>query len=585
MMSSMISDKKWLIKSENKILGPYNFEQIEDLLIKKQISLIDEVRDTNTRWLYLRENTEFKKTIEAVRSRMDAKSESTKAIHTNVTGTITATERAEETKVEVPQYTDVALNVQEASVVSETINEVITRAKEESESTERNKATAKVKYAFHSDPTTQKQVNLFSKQLLISIIVILVLGAAGIYGYAQYIKYSQQKNELDLISQIKRYELLGLEQKAVDAYSKLPQSLQQKYMADVIELFPLLESTGLVQVKDLDAVEKTPDLTLENKVNILLARFWFYMQTQNFEMAQNQIVKAKALQPANNVVVENEAILNLKDGQYKKALDAFVKLYSLEPSGRYIVGAVQSLQGLPPNEKTKSLPDIERLVDRHIATKYDYKKELLLVQMAFARGRNNDILFNLSWKVFLNTPTQMQSLFKKPLLTAPFSYLWKDLEAYKSIVRQGLSVTDETLFQIHNYLESAQLSAAVDFADKNLNGISDVAVKQQINLLIDYALAKRNEIQSLEKTGQLDKKSELNHVLLALNQIELNPNAPIDEHIEFFKSNNLKFYDHWIRLARLVKLKSTSEIKLFLKDNYFSDNDFILVQEARGFVD
>jgi len=179
----------------------------------------------------------------------------------------------------------------------------------------------------------------------------------------------------------------------------------------------------------------------------------------------------------------------------------------------------------------------------------------------------------------------MQNLFEKPMLLAPSSYSWKDLESYKTIVRQGLSAADEILFQVHNYLEAGQLSAAVDYADKNLNGITDVASKQQVNLLIDFALSKRQDIASLEKTGQLDKKSELNHVLLALNQIELNPNVNLDAHMEFFKTNNLKFYENWIRLARLVKLKSTGEIQNFLKDNYFNDTDFVLAQEARGMIE
>lgn len=591
MMSSMHSDKKWLIKSENKVLGPYNFEQIEDLLIKKQISLIDEVRDTDTRWLYLRENPEFKKTIDTVRSRLDSKAESTKAIHTNVSHVVTVTANSESTttsnqmtKSVVPQYTDV--NVQEASVVSEQINEVITKAQEDSDSFEKSKAATKVKnYAFHSDIRTKEKASIFSRRFFIGLVAVVILAAGGISGYAYYAKYSQQKTEQDLISQIKRYKLLGLDQKALDAYGKLPATLQQKYLVDVVELFPLLEAAGLVQVKDLDTVEKSSDLTLENKVSILLARFWFYMQTQNFELAQNQIVKAKAVQPANKLVIENEAILDLKNGQYKKAVDAFVKLYAVDSAGRYIVGAIQGLQGLSPAERAKVSPEIERLVDRHVATKYDFKKELLLAQLAFAKAHDNEILFNLSWKQFLNTPTQMQALFKKPLLVAPFSYLWKDLESYKTTVRQGLSPTDETLFQIHNYLEASQLSAAVDYADKNINSISDVAIKQQITLLIDYALNKRQDIVMLERADKLDKKSELNHLLLALNQLELNPNKPIDTHIEFFRTNNLKFYGQWVRLTRLIKNQSAPEIQNYLKDNFLTEEDFVPVQEARGLIE
>ena len=56
----MSTKSKWLIKSNFKILGPYTFEQVEDLILKKQISLIDEIRDMELRWTYVREVSDFK---------------------------------------------------------------------------------------------------------------------------------------------------------------------------------------------------------------------------------------------------------------------------------------------------------------------------------------------------------------------------------------------------------------------------------------------------------------------------------------------------------------------------------------------
>ena len=38
-------EKKWLIKTDQKITGPFSYEQIEEQLRKKQISVIDEIRD------------------------------------------------------------------------------------------------------------------------------------------------------------------------------------------------------------------------------------------------------------------------------------------------------------------------------------------------------------------------------------------------------------------------------------------------------------------------------------------------------------------------------------------------------------
>ena len=107
-------EKKWLVKSENRILGPYHFDQIEDLLKKRQISLIDEIRDTDTRWLYIRENTEFKYIVENIRKELESKNESTK---TYQTGSKTLTDAAHKTQAELPHFTQV--DVREASIVEE----------------------------------------------------------------------------------------------------------------------------------------------------------------------------------------------------------------------------------------------------------------------------------------------------------------------------------------------------------------------------------------------------------------------------------------------------------------------------------
>src|SRR3989338_6895820 len=132
MMIAISNEKKWLIKSENKILGPYSFEQIEDLLLKKQISIIDEVRDSDTRWLYLRENQQFKKIIEDVRAQIESRSDSTKTIQNSVNqvGTKTVDEPIQTRSVS-HQFTDVSLQTQDASILKETVDDVIQRVQKE----------------------------------------------------------------------------------------------------------------------------------------------------------------------------------------------------------------------------------------------------------------------------------------------------------------------------------------------------------------------------------------------------------------------------------------------------------------------
>ena len=75
-------EKKWLIKTDQKITGPFSYEQIEEQLRKKQISVIDEIRDMEKRWSFVREVPELKALVESIRSEMDSNSELTQTVQT-----------------------------------------------------------------------------------------------------------------------------------------------------------------------------------------------------------------------------------------------------------------------------------------------------------------------------------------------------------------------------------------------------------------------------------------------------------------------------------------------------------------------
>ncbi len=583
-MMTAQNNKKWLIKSENKILGPYNFEQVENLIFKKQISLIDEIRDPDTRWLYIRENPEFKNVINDVRAQLDSKNDSTMTQHTNLShsGAKTIDEGGQQTRSQMSPFTDVDMDVQEAALVNEIVD---TNINDKQKNDVNEKKQTSRNFIYYNDANAKKSAKSYSKSLIITFSLI-ILATAGAFGsFYFYTKYSQQKMESDLLVQVKKNQFLGLDQQAVVLFAKLSPIVQKKRLSEVIELFPLLDATGIVQLRDIDELDNSTKLSIESRVSLHMVRFWFYMQTQNLTAAQNQVIKAKTLLPNDNLINENEALMNIRKGKYTAALETFLKLYNDNNLGRYVVGAVQCLQGLSQSEKLKYFPIIEKLVDRHIALHFDYRKELLLVQMAFAKMNDNDILFKLSWKQFINTPAQLATLFRKPSLLAPFSYLWKDLSTYKVIVQKGLGSSEDAIFKIHDYLESAQIGAAVDYAEKNNSSIADAGARQQISLLIYFALGKRNEILALEQAQKLEGNSELNHLLLALTDVALDPSANIQRHLDFFKDNNLKFYQQWVELQTLINAKANIGLRAYLRQNFSNDTDFVVANEARGLLD
>ncbi len=580
----MLTDKssvgKWIVKSENKILGPFSYDQIEDLIRKKQISLIDEVRDSYTRWLYVRENPEFKDIVETTRKELDSKLESTKTFQS-----VSKSEEMAKTKTDVSaQFKDEASNIQDISVVKEIVQTQKEDRKQfsQDESKKREKVTL---YGLQTDTAVQQKVSSSGKNVLIGLVMLLFVGLGSAAAYYYYQKSNQSKQEETWSQQIKKYKFLGLEQKAVEIFGRLPAENQKKMLPQVIELLPLLETNGVIRMSEIETLKTTDGLSIEQRVSLQLVQYWLAMQAQNYDTAQEFIVKAAAIQPSSSLVKENDALVQLKKNQFKKAFDIYYELYKIESSGRYLFGMVLAVKGLTTAERAKFIPEISQLIEKYTFVYYDYKKELLLAQLYFSKLDKNEKLYEATWKQFVDTPCQLSSLFKKPLLLAPNSYQWKDLGEYIKLVQSYLTTEESVLFETHQLIESSQISLASQYNTQNAAKLKDNFMKQQLNMLIFHFQSRTADITALEKTNQLDMKSELTQVILALDKLEDNPNADVSKHLQFFTSNQMSFYHDWISLVQTTKIGNLDAIKAFTRNHFLTVNNFVPALEAKSLVE
>lgn len=575
------SISKWLVKSENRILGPFTYEQIGDLIQKKQISLIDEVRDSDTRWLYVRENPEFKEIVDIIRKELDSKLESTKTYQSY---SKTEESNKTKTKTDMVQYTDVESEVKDISVVREIIqNQQKDKVKNYKDLLSK-RDNVKL-YGLENDHIIREKVTSSSNQFLIYVGILFVVLLTSSVGFFFYQKFNQQKQEETWAHQIKTYKFLGLDKKAVEIFGRLPVENQKKLLPQVIELLPLLQNNGVVQMNDIEALKSMPGLSNEQKANVQLVYFWLAMQTQNYDSAQNFVTYARTAQPSSALVKENDAIVQLKKNQYQKSIDLYFELYKIESSGRYLFGLIISWMGLPASERSNYTSQISQMIEKYTYTFYDYKKELLLAQLLFAKQSSDDNLFRSTWKQFINTPCQLSAQFKKPLLLAPSTYFWKDLSEYVKLLRPYLTNEETVLFDVHNLIELSQMREATQLITQNSPKIKDVAVKQQLNMLIFHFQLRNADVVALEKTGSLDMTSELNQVIVALDKLESNPNADISKQMQFFKDHKLAFYEDWITLTQLIKQRNLDNLKAFTRNHFLSVINFQPALEAKSLVE
>src|SRR5687768_1036399 len=64
--------KDWLVKASFKILGPFSFEEVHQLLKSQAISFSDEVRRTDQRWMQIIEHRDFIAIVESLKFEHDA---------------------------------------------------------------------------------------------------------------------------------------------------------------------------------------------------------------------------------------------------------------------------------------------------------------------------------------------------------------------------------------------------------------------------------------------------------------------------------------------------------------------------------
>ncbi len=567
-------ENKWLIKSENKILGPYNFEQVIDLIRKKQISIIDEIRDPETRWLYVRENGEFKIIVDEMRSEIDARTEGTKTFQ-SITKSPEDT-AMQKTKTDLNQFTDINIEAKEVVVTNEVIS---TPAPSPVPKMERAKV-----YGVQTDVVIQNKMNIFSSKILVGTVVSVVLLLTSFFGYIYVQKRNILRQEEELALQIKKFKYLGLYQKAVDLFAKLPAANQKKIVPELLEIYPLLESTGLVGPDDIKSLKTDSGLSQEQKANIEIINFLVSMQLQNYGQAQEFLVKATALLPTSLLIKENEALLNLKRGQFTNSFTLFKSIFSQDKNGRYLLGMVQAYYGLTVAEKTPLRKELLSNLEKYTTVYYDFKKELLLAQIALAHDLEETVLFKVSKSQFFNTPCLLSKQFVKPNLLAQNTYAWAELTEIKSNVQKILSGDELILFQVHDFLEANQLSTATEFVSNNIAKIANPAIREQINLLLYNAQKRTKELLALEKTNHLDMGSELNHLLLALNKLEKGPNTSVSMHQQFLVSRQQMFYKEWIDLEQLIVKNSVAELKTFVKDHFVTVQNFAPLFVAKSLV-
>lgn len=583
-------EKKWLIKSESKILGPYSFDQIIELLRKKQISIIDEIRDPETRWLYVRENKDFKNVVEEIRKELDSKQESTKTFQntsstqtnavpkdtvTNASISFTSDDLIPKPKAENIENEDTNTNFEAKEL--EVVRETFTAPVEPAPVIKLEKAKI---YGVETDAVVQQKISNYTTRLRIGLALLLVVVSASVGGYIYYQKQSVLKHEEELMSKVTQYKYRGLYKKAAEAYAALPPESKKAVLPKILDIYPVLESSGAVTMEQVYELDDNINLSGQQNSLIQTIKFWQAVKAKNFGLANDALVTAFQKDSASQVVKENQAWLSLQNKDYKSAYKSF-KALGDGGVGRHLIGRFLCVININDGDETVAIQkELLSDIDKYTLVKFDLKKELLLAQMYLALKINDEGLFRLTLNQFFLTVPLLSEFFYRPPLLFPDVATWKDLEIVRPLIVNKLSGDEAILFEAHNLIEQNQLMQAAKYVDEQLTKVSDPKIKSHLNLLVYYSQGRFKEALALKSVKELDLKNPLNIFMLARSQLKVDSFGSIEAYVNDLADTEEKFYKNWLVVENLIAKGKHSEAKNFISANMVTVENFTPVSEA-----
>jgi tetratricopeptide (TPR) repeat protein len=353
--ASQNSEKNWLIRSSTRILGPYTLEEVTQMLVTKQISIIDEIRQPAVRWSYIRENKTFLDLVKNLRQEQDSSVENTMTSTSTVT---TQTFTKTDAVTNMDELTPTPIIRPDSALRQQSGMKDITATAEVTSSRALGKSGGK-SYGIQHDAQAQARLEKSTRQMkyVITGIALVILAAVS----WSFLRRGQESiSDYDLLSgQALRYKNIGLYEKALDAYKKI-QNRREPDAELQFQMAPLLISEDRQSLLGRRILEKATLAEGRSRMDLLGADVGIaltYMQEGDLKEAENYLQKAMTYEPNNYEAQADLAIIQLKKGNYAVAARDLDSLARKNP--RSVL--MQGLRSLAWIEASRSEPNSDQL--------------------------------------------------------------------------------------------------------------------------------------------------------------------------------------------------------------------------------
>lgn len=316
-------EKSWLIKSSTRILGPHSVDEIAQLLLKKHISIIDEVRQPQGRWKYIREHGVFNETVDALRAEQESSSELT----LTQTSTQTMTSHTSITKTDLISDDHTITPTPPPVVRSDLKNPMnplglkdVTALRETTTSSGGGK-TSGAGYGSADDRQVHRQVTRSQKTVRWIVIGLIAVVIAGVVGIQLRRNFKKNEGYDDLIQQALRYKSLQLYDKSLAAYRKavLIREASPEIQADMAPILIVLDRQNVAGRRILEKEVQDSSGNRNRMIDASLGIAISYILEGSLREAEDNLQKILVMEPSNFNARLNLGLIALRKGDWKEA--------------------------------------------------------------------------------------------------------------------------------------------------------------------------------------------------------------------------------------------------------------------------
>lgn len=382
---------RWLVKTGGKVLGPYSMEKISELLLSKEIMVLDEVSEPFRRWQYIRDHSKFADVVEELRRSEFQNSED----HTFTTSTADQTASVTE-KLNDQMLDDLTDEAPAPSSMSEIVIEDIDEI--QTPGAIKKSSSARFQQSSQRQSYIEERSEKASGFLWISTLTILLLVGGYVYFHKHFLKESSSlKSAKEYLEMAERHYRVGDYIKALEPLKKA-QKLEPRDPWTNILLAPLL--IQYEPEKKLEAnrmLEAVLDSNEGNKKTAWTTMGLLQLKQEDFESAKESLNKALQLDPQHWQALINLGVIGLLEQDYSVAKNHFqsamnVSSRQLANQGEaYLMLAEADIFLWQEENDPEYLTQAFQVLEDYLVENQDFRQEALMLKAYVAHSKGDDV--------------------------------------------------------------------------------------------------------------------------------------------------------------------------------------------------